>query len=92
MICLILLGLPVLTMELSIGRAAQASPVRMYQKLEKPGQKWHLHGYWPVWQCVPDGFLYGGGRLDPVLLHKFAVGQTADLGFAAMIPLTPAST
>ncbi len=44
-ICLIVLGLPVMTMEFSIGRAAQASPIKMYQKLEKPGQKWHLHGY-----------------------------------------------
>ncbi len=45
LICLLLLGLPVLTMEFSLGRAAQASPVRMYQKLQRPGQKWHLHGY-----------------------------------------------
>ncbi len=43
-ICLIVLGLPVMTMEFSLGRAAQASPLKMYQKLEKPGQKWHIHG------------------------------------------------
>ena len=43
-ICLVVLGLPAMTVEFSIGRAAQASPVRMYQKLEKPGQKWHWHG------------------------------------------------
>jgi len=43
-LCLIFLGLPVMTMEFSLGRAAQASPVKMYQKLEKPGQKWHFHG------------------------------------------------
>ena len=43
--CLLLLGLPAMTMEFSLGRASQASPVRMYQKLEKPGQKWHIHGY-----------------------------------------------
>ena len=42
--CLALLGLPSLTMEFAIGRASQASPVKMYQKLEKPGQKWHIHG------------------------------------------------
>ncbi len=42
---LLLLGLPVMTMEFSLGRASQASPVALYQKLEKPGQKWHLHGY-----------------------------------------------
>lgn len=44
-IFLLLLGLPVMTMEFAMGRAAQASPVRMYHKLEKPGTKWHIHGY-----------------------------------------------
>ncbi len=42
---LVLLGLPVMVMEFSLGRASQSSPVGLYQKLEKPGQKWHLHGY-----------------------------------------------
>ncbi|MBR4867874.1 MAG: sodium-dependent transporter [Clostridia bacterium] len=45
LIFLFILGLPVMTMEFSLGRASQASPVKLYQKLEKPGQKWHLHGY-----------------------------------------------
>jgi len=44
-ICLLVLGLPVMTMEFAVGRAAQASPIYMYQRLEKKGQKWHLHGY-----------------------------------------------
>ena len=45
LICLLLIGLPVMTMEFSLGRAAQTSPVRMYEKLtpDKPG--WRLHGY-----------------------------------------------
>ena len=42
---LIVLGVPVMTMEFAIGRAAQKSPVRLYQQLEKKGSKWHLHGY-----------------------------------------------
>ncbi len=42
---LILLGLPVMVMEFSLGRASQKSPAKLYQQLEKPGQKWHLHGY-----------------------------------------------
>ena len=42
---LIIMGVPVLTMEFSMGRAAQKSPVRLYQQLEKPGSKWHIHGY-----------------------------------------------
>ena len=41
---LAILGIPVLTMEFSIGRAAQKSPVRMYQQLEPKGSKWHIHG------------------------------------------------
>ncbi|MBR6559184.1 MAG: sodium-dependent transporter [Clostridia bacterium] len=42
---LVLLGLPVMIMEFSLGRASQSSPVKLYQKLQKPGQKWHIHGY-----------------------------------------------
>ncbi len=41
---LLILGVPVLTMEFSVGRAAQKSPAKLYQELEKPGQKWHIHG------------------------------------------------
>lgn len=44
LIFLTILGIPVLTMEFSIGRAAQKSPVRMYQELEPRGTKWHIHG------------------------------------------------
>lgn len=42
---LIILGIPAMTMEFAMGRAAQKSPVKLYQQLEKPGQKWHIHGY-----------------------------------------------
>ena len=45
LVFLVILGLPVMTMEFSLGRASQSSPVKLYHKLEKPGQKWHLHGY-----------------------------------------------
>lgn len=41
---LVLFGVPILTMELSMGRAGRASIVRAYHNLEKPGQKWHVHG------------------------------------------------
>ena len=43
--CLILLGLPVMTMEFAMGRGAQKSPVKMYQELEPKNSKWHIHGY-----------------------------------------------
>ena len=42
---LIVMGVPVLTMEFAIGRAGQKSPVRLYQELAPKGSKWHLHGY-----------------------------------------------
>ena len=41
---LVVLGIPVLTTEFSLGRAAQKSPVLMYQQLEPKGTKWHVHG------------------------------------------------
>ena len=41
---LAVMGIPVMTMEFAMGRGAKKSPVKMYQKLEKPGSKWHLHG------------------------------------------------
>lgn len=42
---LLIMGVPVLTMEFAMGRAAQKSPVRMYQKLAPKESKWHIHGY-----------------------------------------------
>lgn len=42
---LVIMGVPVLSMEFAVGRASRKSPVKAYQELEKPGQKWHLHGY-----------------------------------------------
>ncbi len=41
---LIVLGLPVMVMEFSVGRASQASPINNFKVLEKPKHKWHLHG------------------------------------------------
>lgn len=41
---LVLLGIPVLLTEFTMGRAAQKSPVKMYQALEPKGSKWHIHG------------------------------------------------
>ena len=45
LLCLILLGVPVMTMEFALGRASQKSPVKLYDALAKKGSKWHLHGY-----------------------------------------------
>ncbi len=85
-LCLILLGLPSMTMEFAIGRASQASPVKMYQKLEKPGQKWHIHGYFALLGNVALMAFYTvvtGWMMYYFVM--FLTGKTADLGFVAMI-------
>ena len=85
-LCLILLGIPCLVMEFAVGRAAQASPVKMYQKLEKPGQKWHLHGGFCLlgnvalmsfYTVVTGWMIY--------YFVSFLTGKSADLGFVKMI-------
>ena len=48
---LVIMGLPIMTMEFAVGRASQKSPVKAYQALEKPGQKWHIHGYITLIGC-----------------------------------------
>ena len=85
-LCLIVLGIPALVMEFSVGRAAQTSPLYMYRKLEKPGQKWGGFG----WFCLI-------GNISLMAFYtvvcgwiiyyfvKFLLGQSATLGFQAMI-------
>ena len=85
-LCLIILGIPALTMEFSIGRAAQTSPLYMYRKLQKPGQKWGGFG----WMCF-------AGNLALMAFYtvvcgwliyyfcKFLTGGNESLGFASMI-------
>lgn len=49
---LLIMGVPVLTMELAVGRASRKSAVLGYQALEKPGSKWHLHGWVCIFGCA----------------------------------------
>ena len=51
LICLLLLGVPVLTMELAVGRGSRKSAVLGYRALEKPGSKWHIHGWFCLIGC-----------------------------------------
>ncbi|MBO5939288.1 MAG: sodium-dependent transporter [Clostridia bacterium] len=50
---LLIMGIPVLTMELAVGRASRQSAVGSYKALEKKGHKWHIHG----WFCVVGCYL-----------------------------------
>ena len=85
-LCLLVLGLPVMVMEFAIGRAAQASPVGMYQKLQKPGQKWHIHGYFALFGniCLMSFYTVVSGWILYYFI-SFLTGKTADLGFVGMI-------
>ncbi|MBP3414903.1 MAG: sodium-dependent transporter, partial [Clostridia bacterium] len=89
-LCIIIIGLPVLTMELALGRASQASPVKMYQKLEKPGHKWHIHGYFALFGnvCLMSFYTTVAGWMI-YYFYKFLVGQNMELSFGAMLSSTP---
>ena len=52
LIFLLCMGVPVLTMELAVGRAGKKSAVQAYKALEKDGQKWHIHGWFCMIGCV----------------------------------------
>ena len=86
LICLLILGLPVMTMEFSVGRAARTSPIYMYQKLEKPGHKWGIFGIVSLignitlmaFYTVVCGWLI-------YYFVKFLTGQNQSFGFTQMI-------
>lgn len=86
LLCLIVLGLPVMTMEFALGRASQASPVGMYRKLERPGTKWHIHGYIALAGnvCLMAFYTVVCGWMINYFV-KFLTGANADIGFASMI-------
>ncbi|MBR0514390.1 MAG: sodium-dependent transporter [Clostridia bacterium] len=85
-ICLLILGLPVMTMEFAIGRAAQTSPIRMFQKLQKPGQKWGFMGAVSLTGNIALMAFYlvvTGWILQ--YFFRFLAGQTDQLSFVTMI-------
>ena len=85
-ICLLILGLPVMTMEFAVGRAAQASPVRMFQKLQKPGQKWGFMGALSLIGNLALMAFYTvvAGWIIQYFV-RFLAGQTEQLSFTGMI-------
>ena len=52
LICLLVMGVPVLTMELAVGRASKKSAVLAYKALEPKGSRWHIHGWFCLLGCV----------------------------------------
>ena len=49
---LVLMGIPVMTMELAVGRGSKKSAVLGYKALEKPGTHWHVHGWFCILGCA----------------------------------------
>lgn len=52
LLSLILMGIPILTMELSVGRASRRTALSGYKALEPKGSKWHLHGFFCFFGCL----------------------------------------
>ena len=72
---LVIMGLPVLTMELAVGRASGKSAVLAYKALEKPKSKWHIHGWFCILGCYMLMMYYttvSGWMLG--YFYKFATG------------------
>ncbi len=42
------MGIPLLTVELAIGRASRASVGKCYENLEEPGTSWHNNKWWQI--------------------------------------------
>lgn len=42
---LVIMGVPIMSMEFAMGRASRKSPAKMYHVLEPQGSKWHFHSY-----------------------------------------------
>ena len=88
---LAIMALPVLTMELAVGRASGKSAVLGYKALEKPGSKWHIHGWFCVAGCcllmmyytTVSGWMFG-------YFVKFASGTFVGLDAAGIDAVWPA--
>ena len=77
---LILMGIPALTMELSIGRASRKTIVEGYKELERPGSMWHIHGWFCLAGCYLIMMYYttvAGWML--AYFWKFLVGDFSNL-------------
>ena len=82
---LIMVGVPVMTMEFAVGRASRQSAVEAYKKLEPAGSKWHIHGWFCLAGCYLLMMFYtsvSGWMLD--YFFKFLTGTFAGLDTQAV--------
>ena len=73
-VCLVVLGVPVMTMEFAVGRAAQRSPSVMFRELEPPKSKWHYHGIVCLVGCVILMMFYN--NVAGWMMHYFVKTST----------------
>ncbi len=95
---LLLLGLPIMTMELSVGRASQRSIASSFDVLEKKGQKWHLLKYTGIagnyllmmFYTVISGWMliYFGKYLTGSVMEYKTAQELGDV-FGAVVSNTP---
>lgn len=88
---LLLMGVPVLTMELAVGRASRRSAVLGYKALEPEGSKWHIHGWFCLIGCYLLMMYYttvSGWMLG--YFFKFAGGVFDELPIEAVDTVFPA--
>lgn len=76
LVCLVMLGLPIMIMEFSVGRAAGCGIAKAFDRLEPQGTKWH----WYKWFGIAGNYLLmmfyttiGGWLL--IYLGKMAAGS-----------------
>ena len=85
LLSLLIMGVPVLTMELAVGRASRKSAVLGYSALEPAGSKWHLHGWFCIIGCYLLMMYYttvAGWMLG--YFFKFAGGTFSGMGVDAV--------
>ncbi len=83
---LIVLGLPAMTIEFSMGRASKASPVRIYHKLTPNKKAWRAHGYLSLAGnvCLMAFYTTVTGWMVYYFI-SFVTGKTESLGYSQMI-------
>ena len=95
---LLLLGIPVMTVELSVGRASRRSIASSFDVLEKKGQKWHFMKYLGIagnyilmmFYCTISGWMivYLCKYLTGSIVNEHGVKALTDV-FVGMIENTP---
>ncbi len=80
LVFLVILGIPIMTMEFAVGRASQRSATKSFEVLEPKGTKWHLYG----WGALAGNYLLmmfyttvGGWTL--AYIYKMATGKLTGL-------------